>query len=144
MKQLHTEIQINASAETIWNILLDFENYKEWNPFIKSIKGDSSVGSKLIAELLQPDSKPMTIKPKVTSNKPNEEFSWLGHLLIPGLFDGNHIFQLERIDDQTTRFVHKENFRGILISFLWKMLDTKTRKGFELMNEALKKRAEAI
>ena len=142
MKQLHTEIDINASVEKIWEILTDFKNYPEWNPFVKSIKGDLVIGGKLTAILYQPDSKPMTIKPNILRINKNKEFAWLGHLMFPGIFDGEHMFELEVLDNGKTRFVQRERFRGILIPLLWKMLDNKTRKGFESMNQALKKRAE--
>ena len=41
------------------------------------------------------------------------------------------------------RFTQREEFRGVLVPLLWKQLDTRTRAGFEAMNEALKARAEA-
>jgi uncharacterized protein YndB with AHSA1/START domain len=32
MKEIHTEIEINASAEKVWRVLTDFAAYSEWNP----------------------------------------------------------------------------------------------------------------
>lgn len=142
MKTLHTEIVINASVERIWSILTDFEKYHEWNPFVQYINGELELGGKLVAELHQPESKPMTIKPSIVDIDKNKKFAWLGHLMFPGIFDGEHIFEMELLDNGKTKFIQKENFKGILIPLLWKMLDTKTRKGFESMNEALKKEAE--
>ncbi|MFY0626131.1 MAG: SRPBCC domain-containing protein [Reichenbachiella sp.] len=142
MKQLYTEIVINASTEKVWEILTDFDKYSEWNPFVKSITGKFEVGCKLTATLVQPESKPMVIKPNILRIKKNTEFAWLGHLLIPGIFDGEHMFEMEVMDNGKTRFIQRERFKGILIPILWKMLDTKTRKGFESMNLALKKQAE--
>ena len=42
-----------------------------------------------------------------------------------------------------TRLVHSERFRGVLVRFMRKMVDSGTRQGFEEMNAALKTRAEA-
>ena len=39
MKELHSEIEIDASAERVWGILTDFASYPEWNPFIRRISG---------------------------------------------------------------------------------------------------------
>ncbi len=36
MKSLETDIIINAPIDPVWNILVDFDSYPEWNPFIKS------------------------------------------------------------------------------------------------------------
>jgi hypothetical protein len=142
MKQLHTEIQINASAQTVWNILTDFNKYPEWNPFIRSFQGDVSEGSQFTVVLQPPDSKPMTFKPTCLKLVKDKEFRWLGRLWMPGLFDGEHIFELIDNGNHRIRFVQREKFKGLLVPLLWKQLDTSTRKGFELMNQKLKERAE--
>jgi hypothetical protein len=37
-KEIKTEILINATPEKVLSILTIFDNYPNWNPFIKSIK----------------------------------------------------------------------------------------------------------
>ena len=39
MKEIHTEIEINAPAEKIWKVLTDFAAYPEWNPFVRRGEG---------------------------------------------------------------------------------------------------------
>jgi len=141
-KQIQTEIIINASPEKVWTILTDFSNYPNWNPFITSIKGPAIVGKKIIARIEPPEANGMTFKPKVLVFKTNEEFRWIGHLLIPGLFDGEHRFELIDNGNGTTTFRQSETFHGILIPLFKKMLDVNTVNGFNLMNEKLKARAE--
>ena len=55
-KEIKTEILINATPEKIWSILTNFENYSNWNPFIKSIKGEVKVGNKIYARIEPPQS----------------------------------------------------------------------------------------
>ena len=141
MKLLHTEIQIEASPETVWSILIDFEKYPEWNPFIISIKGNLQKGKMLETLMSPPNGKEMTFKPIIRSVVENSEFSWLGRFLFPGIFDGEHIFTLSK-NENGCLLVQKEKFSGLLVPFLWKSLDQDTRAGFELMNQALKARAE--
>jgi hypothetical protein len=86
----------------------------------------------------------MTIKPAVTAVEPAKTFEWLGHLLVRGLFDGRHRFDLEATPAGGTRLVHGEKFSGVLVRFLRKSLDTQTQAGFKAMNAALKTRAEAV
>jgi len=142
MYELHTEINIDASAARVWEVLTDFEAYPCWNPFVQQVKGDTSTGGRLEVQLLQPGSKAMTVRPKVIERKERRSFAWLGHLGVPKIFDGEHHYEIERIGAERVRFVHRERFGGILLPFLKKTLDTRTRKGFESMNEALKARAE--
>jgi len=142
MKSIYTDIEINASRIEIWNILLDVNKYPEWNPFIKSLNGHFNEGEKLAVTLHQPDSKPMIFKPTVTKVESNKEIRWLGHLFVKGLFDGEHIFEIQSLENGKTKFIQRENFKGLLVPLFWKDLNTKTRKGFELMNEKLKELAE--
>jgi hypothetical protein len=67
----------------------------------------------------------------------------LGRFILPGIFDGEHSFLLIDNGDGTTTFIHKENFRGILVPFMKKQLDNNTRRGFEEMNNKLKELAES-
>jgi len=138
MKQLHTEININAPAKTVWDILTDFDQYPDWNPFIRSVTGDVREGGRLIVVLQPSGGKRMTFKPRCLRYSPNKEFRWLGNLFVSGLFDGEHIFELNEISDGVTKLVQRENFKGILVPLFWKQLNTQTRVGFESMNEKLK------
>lgn len=141
-KEISTEIRIHATPDRVWAILTNFENYPNWNPFIKSITGEVAVGKKIIARLEPPKASGMTFHPKVLVFDKEREFRWIGHLLIPGLFDGEHRFELVDNDDNTTTFRQSEKFKGILVPFFKNMLENNTKSGFTLMNEKLKKLAE--
>ena len=141
-KEIKTEIVIKATPEKVWAILTDFDNYPNWNPFIKSIKGQVAVGNKIIARLEPPKAKGMTFKPSVLIFDANKEFKWLGHLLFPGLFDGEHKFELFDNGNGTTTFRQSEKFKGLLVPLFKKMLDNNTTNGFNLMNQKLKELAE--
>lgn len=141
-KEIKTQIVIKASPERVWAVLTNFEKYADWNPFIKSIKGNIKVGSKIIARLEPPNAKGMTFKPKVLAFDSQKEFRWLGHLLFPGLFDGEHKFELVDNQNGTTTFIQSEKFKGILVPLFKKMLDTNTVNGFNLMNQKLKELSE--
>ncbi|MTI22620.1 SRPBCC domain-containing protein [Fulvivirga sp. RKSG066] len=143
MREIQTEIKINKPKAEVWKILMDFDKYPEWNPFILSLLGKPKLRSRLKVTIRPEDGKPMVFKPKVTMHKSNEVFAWLGQLWMTGLFDGHHRFELKAINDSETLFVHREEFSGLLVPLFWKQINTKTRAGFEAMNKQLKVRAEA-
>jgi len=136
-KQIKTSITINASKERVWEVLTDFENYPQWNSFIKSVSGNVQVGNQIVIKL-----QGMTFKPIVLTFKENTELKWLGHLWFKGLFDGEHTFKLTDNGNGTTKFEQSEDFSGILVKLFSKSLDKDTKKGFEQMNKELKLRAE--
>ena len=141
MKTLETEILIEASTEKVWQVLTDFENYSQWNPFIRSISGKKMEGEKLKVFLKPPNSKGMVFHPRIKKFNPGNEFRWKGKLGLAGIFDGEHYFILEEMGAGRTRFIHGENFSGLLVPFMEKILDN-TKKGFSMMNLELKKQCE--
>lgn len=143
MKQIETEILINASPEKVWSVLTNFENHPKWNPFIKSITGEKKIGGQLTVFIKPPGGNGMTFKPVVLSFKENTEFRWKGKLGIPGIFDGEHYFQLVSQGSNRTKFIHGEKFSGILVALMGAALD-KTKEGFELMNKSLKIESEKV
>ncbi|MFT5834974.1 MAG: hypothetical protein ACI97N_002618 [Cognaticolwellia sp.] len=140
--EIKTEIIINATPEKVWKILTNFRAYPNWNPFIKSIEGQVTIGEKIIARIEPPEAKGMTFKPKILTVVKNRELSWLGHLLFPGLFDGKHKFELIDNGNGTTTFIQSEKFKGILVPFFKKQLKNNTKNGFIEMNKKLKEIAE--
>lgn len=141
MRELRSEIDIDAPPSAVWKVLTDFASFPNWNPFIREASGSLKVGERLRVRIHPPGGRAMTFRPKVLVCDENRELRWLGHLLVPGLFDGEHIFALEPRDGGT-HFVQREEFNGIFVPLMWSSLDENVRQGFEEMNRALKDRAE--
>ncbi len=83
----------------------------------------------------------MNFKPSVLSVRPERELRWLGHLLVPGIFDGEHYFLLEPIGEDRTRLTQGEKFSGLLVGLLGSTLAA-TGAGFKAMNTALRQQVE--
>ncbi|MBX7182001.1 MAG: SRPBCC domain-containing protein [Bacteroidia bacterium] len=139
---LITQIHISAPTAKVWQVLTAFEQYPHWNPFLVSLTGKVEPGKRIHVKIQPPDGKPMTFKPKVLAFEKEKEFKWLGNLLFPGIFDGEHYFQLIENADGSTTLIHGENFQGLLVGFLKSMLEGNTRQGFQSMNRALKFQCE--
>jgi len=140
MLELRTEIEIDARPERVWAVLIDFEKFPDWNPFIRSIRGNVQVGSRLDVLLGASGTRAMRFRPTVKAVVPNRELRWLGRLGLPRLFDGEHIFQIEPLGPIRSRFVQRERFRGLFVPLLARSLNRDARRGFEEMNRALRER----
>lgn len=139
MSELRTEIEIIASPARVWQILTETDKFPQWNPFIHRLKGNLRVGETIEVALGESETKAMTFRPTVLEVTPNRAFRWLGHLFVRGIFDGEHIFEIEPLGENRVRFVQREKFGGFAVR--WFNFDS-TRRGFEAMNQALKARAE--
>ena len=143
MYQIETEIEIAASPEHVWSILMDFSAYPQWNPFIRSLSGVAKPGERLRATIQPEERRAMTFRPRVLKAANQQELRWLGNLVFPGLFDGEHYFQLTMIGNGCTLFTQGEQFSGILVGVFISSMEAATKAGFNAMNQALKNRAEA-
>lgn len=143
MRTIKSEIEIEASADTVWKVLMNHQEYPNWNPFIKELSGSTVPGEQLSATIKSEGNSPMSFKPVVLKNEVNEEFRWKGKLLINGIFDGEHYFLIEEISPNKIRFIQGENFTGILSGIFMIMIREGTKKGFISMNQALKSIAES-
>lgn len=139
-KQINTTIEIESTADNVWRILTDFQNYPKWNPFIKAISGKLSIGQQLCVTMSPQNSSPMTFKPTVIDYEKNKLIKWSGKLWVRGLFDGVHSFEIIDNHNGTITFHQNEIFSGVLVPLL--NLDN-TKKGFEAMNVALKHQCES-
>jgi hypothetical protein len=143
-KQLRTEIDIDATPERVWQVLTDFGSYPQWNPFMTRASGTPVRGERLTIHMQPEGGRAMTFRPTVREAVPQRSLRWLGHLLVPGIFDGEHSFTIEPRAGGGVRMVQQENFKGALVPMLAKSLDRRTLPAFERMNQALKQRAEQV
>jgi hypothetical protein len=140
-KNIRTEVEINASAEKVWRILSDFESFPEWNPFVIKVLGKAKEGEQIKIEVQLPESSLMKFTPIILKAEPNQELRWVGTVPL-GTFRGEHFYQIEPLAENKIRFVHGEHFSGWLVGLIWIVYGKQTEKGYHIMNEALKKRAE--
>jgi hypothetical protein len=136
-----TTVDIEASPEAVWAVLIDFPAYRDWNPFMDHVIGNPAVGEKLVVHMKPNGGRGMTFKPTVLVATPGQELRWLGKLGVRGLFDGEHSFALHDNGGGTTRLTHSETFSGVLVALLKRTLGN-TETGFTAFNEALKQRVE--
>ncbi len=134
---ISTATTIKATPEKVWDRLLHFEDYPNWNPFIILINGTPKKGNKLHVQIGG-----MVFRPTVLEHEPAKELRWLGSLWFKGLFDGEHIFSIRKISHTQVLFEQKEHFKGILVPFFKNKLQRDTKAGFEAMNKALKLQCE--
>ena len=141
-RRLHSEIEIQASPDRVWETLTDFAAYPDWNPFIVQAAGQPVPGSRLELQMRLPGRRPMTFRPEVLEATRARRLRWLGHLLVPGLFDGEHSFTVDPMGAERVRLTQQEEFRGLLVPLLLAFIGKPTQEGFHQMNQALKTRVE--
>jgi len=142
--EIRREIVIDAAVDRVWDVLTDFGAYGEWNPSFVSVEGVAEAGTGLDIRFALKGDRTIRMRPTVLAAEPGRELRWLGRLFVPGLFDGEHRFEIHEESPSRVRFVQAERFRGLLVPFLKRLIEVDTAAMFERTNAALAERVEAI
>lgn len=139
--QVRTEVEIAAPPESVWEVLVDFARYPEWNPFMVKIDGSPKEGAQLNVLMALPDGSEHRVRPTLLKVVPARELRWVGRVGADFLLRAEHSFELSSNDGGHTILHHNEDFRGVLVKLITRTL-VHTARAFVGMNEALKKRVE--
>ena len=142
MRTISADIVIDANAAEIWDTLADFGRYSEWNPFIREARGSAVPGERIVIRVHQADKRANTFKPRILAADPGRELRWRGHVIAPGVFDGEHAFKLTPVDGGAIKVTQSETFSGLLVRFSSGVIDA-TVDRFHDLNKALKARVES-
>ncbi len=164
-KTISAEIIIqNASIDSIWTVLTDFDKYSEWNEFFPKVEvigigngnGDSSeyntftatpkVGDKVILHVQWIGSN-NTFQQEVMLKEfdaVNKRLAWGGTIGLPFLFQAVRVQTLEVVDGQSVKYTASEDFRGILVPLMMMMHGNDIQNGFDHIANGLKTRSENL
>ena len=142
MKELRTQIDIEAPVAKVWDILTGFENWKNWNPIVNQVSGTATLGSKLTVTMKGKNGKDaQRYMPTITAIDKPKYFRWRAHMMASFMFTNDKVFELEEIPTGT-RIIHREEFSGILVPLFWSKLSSGALPMLKSMNEELKAIAE--
>jgi hypothetical protein len=142
--EVQQETTIDATPDQVWAVLSYFGAYEQWNPAFVSVEGVAEAGTRLDIRFKLKGDRSIRMRPTVLAAEPGRELRWLGRLLVPGLFDGEHRFEIHEEAPGRVRFAQHERFRGLLVPFLRRLIEVDTAAMFERVNAALAERVAAI
>ena len=142
MIEVNVATEIAAPAATVWNILTELDQFAAWNPFIRNARGKLEPGATDRVRVHPGIGIPLHFSAKVLDYSQGRELHWRGHFGSRVVASGEHWFELVSLGPERVRFRQRERFSGIVPRLGKKLLEREARHGFEVMNEALRLRAE--
>ncbi len=141
---VRTTLDIDAPREKVWDVLADFDSYNEWNPFIRDIRAKMEAGADVDFKADAGKGRPVKIQARMLRASRPTGFCWRGprSAVLGAIFNGEHYFELERIDDDHTRLIHGEYFGGAIPRVAPRWLTRTMVPIYDRVNAALKKRVE--
>jgi hypothetical protein len=107
------ELNVRATAERIWSILIDAENFPRWNSTVTQIEGAIREGGRLRIHV--PGTK-RTFSPTVSDVVANSRMTWTGG--FAPMFKGVRTFELTSRGDGSTDFAMDERFSGLMLPLI--------------------------
>lgn len=141
--EIREEVVINAPPQRVWEVLVDFPHYAEWNTQLSWLGGIAGPQQTLKLRLAAAGTEPYEFAPVVSQWQPESRFAWLARTGAPRVFDGEHFFELEPLSEGRTRLVNRELYSGILAPIIQRQpMMAGAPQGFAKMNLEIKARAE--
>lgn len=142
---VRTERLIHAPPAVVFDVLTDVGRWHEWSTWLVWEGGAFREGTTIQLRLTPPGGGGYAFAPTVLAVTAPHHLAWVGRTGLPGLFDGEHHFELTPHGDGHTRLVNREHYSGLL-SPLFRRLPAMrdATPGFEAMNAEIARRAESI
>lgn len=139
MKEYVTTATIDASPETVWSILTNAGEYRDWNPEIVAIDGTIALGARIKAHVRLGDGAVRTVPQRIAVLDAPRRMEWVGGLPL-GLFVGRRTFTVTPSATGTEFKLHL-HMSGPLSSLILKSVGDRQPE-VDSFSAALKRRAE--
>lgn len=140
MREVYSDIEIKATPDRVWDVATDFESFPDWNPFLRSAKGELKAGGRLEIEVQTGAGKHSRMQPTVLKSDRPSEFRWNVRQAF-GMFNREFATLIQPSSEERVRVIQRCMFTGMLVPFMGGAIE-ETKLGFDAMNEALRAKAE--
>lgn len=142
MREIRTEIEIHAPQTQVWDILMDFDKWAEWNPTVNQVSGTATLGSRLSITMAGPKGKNgQKYSAEITTFESPRSFRWRAKMMAGFLMTNDRTLELEPAGENT-KLINTEHFSGLMVSLFWGKLEGFVPDSLNSMNQALKTLAE--
>jgi len=150
MRRVEYALVINAPAALVWEVIVDFDAYPEWNqftPHISLASDELAVGAELDLDCWITEEKLLRDEHEVILAVDRERFAFcMGTSRRrgrPGI--RSQRWQIcEPLEGDRTRFVNHESFEGPLAPLVYFLYAGKLRRAFRRYGQDLKRRVESL
>jgi hypothetical protein len=142
MPSLYIEIEINASRSAVWQALIRKQEWLKWNTFLYDRDGSRPFvqGQSVFLSLRRSSEESETeFEPLITLLQPETCLAWV--YSAPG-FRSEHVFELQDIGWQRTKYVHRETISGLMSRLFLPFLRQDELQGLRRMARELKRHVE--
>ena len=142
MPSLYAEIEINAARRQVWQALVRKDHWLHWNTYLYDCDPEQPLqqGRAVSLSVRRLSGEEETeFQPIVTLLQPEVCLKWVSS--IPGFVNEN-VFQLQETGRDRTKYIHQENFSGLLTRVVFPFIRQDEQQGIRRMARELKRYVE--
>lgn len=138
MKEFRARIEIQATREVVWDILVNVGEWERWNTTIERVEGRAAPGEKITVYSKVSPGRAFPLK--VTEFDPPSRMVWSGGMPL-GLFRGQRTYELNLTESGAVEFGMHERFSGLFSPMITRSIPD-LQPSFEEFAACLKREAE--
>ena len=142
MFEINHDIEINAPAEAVWDVITDFDRYPEWNPFVVEARSSLQPGEPIDmkVKLLGPVQRQVEV---ILDVRPGEGFSYHMRPFPLGALSSLRSHKISDLGNGRCRYQSHFELRGWMMPLVRGLMRGALERGFGGMSQAIRERAEA-
>ncbi len=139
--KLKQTIEIGAPVDVVWNVIVDFQSYREWNPFVVEATSSLQVGEPITMRVHIFTSFAQSQRETIFEHVPRER---LCYGLRGRAIRSHRCHELRPLEGDRTEYTSDFELAGPFAPLTRALLGRRLERGFREMTNALGKRAEAL
>lgn len=140
---VRTERIIAAPRLAVWDVLVDFARYPEWNPFTVGVQTTGRIGDRVLLDVIL-GGRRLKMRERMRVYEPERRIGWGLSVLGGVLLDCTRVQELEDVGEGSTRYVCHESFRGLGAPLILLLYRARMQAGFDANAQALGRRVTAL
>lgn len=141
MKQLTTEMVLQASSERVWELLTDFSLYPHWNSLFPSVTAPGDTGGEYQLSVHLPGMEPFPLKADLLMQE-KARLSWQSKLIGRWLLFWKFSYRIEPLSPERLTFAITSEFTGMLAPLFCFGLNRPIAAGMERLSQAVRRWGE--
>lgn len=144
MRAYRAEAHILAPPDAVWNVLVDFPAYPDWNPFTRTVTCTGALGTPVRMRVHMRGLLTLTQVETLHLWERPTRLGWKLDIGARWLLWAERVQSLTPLPDGTTRYVTVDEIGGLLGPLVHLLFGAAVQAGFDGVAAGLKARVESL
>lgn len=142
--RIDIDLEINASPDAVWGVIMDTDSYKDWNPFVEACESSYQPGEpiNLRVNLIGPTF--TQVEYIKAFDEANKTFSYNMKPMPMGALHSERSHEVLDVGGGKTLYKSRFMLDGWMMPLVRGMMKSALEKGFHGMSDGIKSRAESL